>query len=110
MGDKAYLLIQNLRTIRPSKKLDHKKIGPFTIIAKPGPAIRRLQLPKDAKIHQVFNVFLLHLVSLDTPLQSTFRYEPEEENEFEIERILDENTSQYLVKWKEYDDSKNTWE
>ena len=42
MGDKIYLLIQNLRTTRPSKKLDHKKIGPFMIIAKPGPAIRKL--------------------------------------------------------------------
>ena len=42
MGDKAYLLIQNLRTTRPSKKLDYKKIEPFTIIAKPGPTIRKL--------------------------------------------------------------------
>ena len=85
VGDKAYLLTQNLRTTRPSKKLDHKKIGPFIIIAKPGPAIRKLQLPRDARIHPVFNVFLLHPANPDTPLQSIFRYEPEEENEFEVE-------------------------
>ena len=107
VGDKVYLLIQNLRTTRPSKKLDHKKIGPFVIIAKPGPAIRRLQLPKNAKIHLVFNIFLLHLVSPDTPLQSTFWYKPEKENEFEVKQILDENTSQYLVKWKKYDNNEN---
>ena len=93
MGDKAYLLIQNLRIIRPSKKLDHKKIGPFMIIAKPRPATRRLQLLKNAKIYLVFNVFLLYLANLDTPLQSTFQYEPKKENEFKVERILNENAS-----------------
>ena len=85
VGDKAYLLTQNFRTTRPSKKLDHKKIKPFMIIAKLEPAICRLQLLKNAKIHPMFNVFLFHLASPDTPLQSTFRYELEEENEFEIE-------------------------
>ena len=68
VGDKIYLLIQNLRTTRPSKKLDYKKIGPFIIIAKLGPAIRKLQLLKNAKVHLVFNVFLLHPASPDTPL------------------------------------------
>ena len=88
--------------------MDHKKIGPFIIIAKPGPAIRKLQLLKDAKIYLIFNVALLYLVNPDTPLQSIFWYEPEEENEFEVERILDENMSQYLIKWKGYNDNKNT--
>ena len=68
MGDKIYLLTQNLRITRPSKKLDHKKIEPFIIIIKPGLTIRKLQLPKNAKIHPVFNISLLYLVNLDTPL------------------------------------------
>ena len=83
--DKIYLSIQNLQTTRPSKKLDHKKIDPFIIITKPGPAICKLQLPKDAKIHLIFNVILLHLANPDIPLQLTFQYKPEEENEFEVE-------------------------
>ena len=41
-GDKTYLSIKNLRTTRPSKKLDHKKEGPFRIIGKPEPATREL--------------------------------------------------------------------
>ena len=102
-----YLLIQSLRITRSNKKLDHKKIKPFIIIIKLGPAIRKLQLPKNAKIYLVFNVFLLHLVNPDTPLQSTFQYKLKEENEFEVEWILDKNTSQYLVKWKGYNDNKN---
>ena len=77
------------------------------IIIKLGPAIRKLQLLKNAKIYLVFNVFLLHLANLDTPLQSIFRYEPKKENEFKVEWILNKNTSQYLVKWKNYDNSKN---
>ena len=30
-GDKIYLLTNNLRTKRPSKKLNYRKIGPFFI-------------------------------------------------------------------------------
>ena len=85
VGNKAYLLTQNFRITRPSKKLDHKKIGPFIIITKLGPAIHKLQLPKNAKIYLMFNVFLLHSANPDTPLQLIFRYKPEEENEFEVE-------------------------
>ena len=110
MGDKVYLLIKNLQTTRPSKKLNYKKIEPFVIITKPGPAIYKLQLLKNAKIHLIFNVLLFYPANPDTPLQSTFQYKPEEENEFEIKRILNENTSQYLVKWKKYNNSENTWE
>jgi hypothetical protein len=32
-GDKVYLLTKNLRTRRPTKKLDHVKVGPFFIQA-----------------------------------------------------------------------------
>ena len=66
MRDRAYLLIQNLRIIHLSKKLDHKKIGPFMIIMKLGPATRKLYLPENAKIHPMFNVSLLHLASSNT--------------------------------------------
>ena len=38
-----------------------------------------------------------------------FRYKLEEENEFEVKRILNKNMSQYLIKWKGYDDSENIW-
>ena len=93
VGDKAYLSTQNLQTTRPNKKLDYKKIGPFMIIAKLKPAIRKLQLPKNAKIHLIFNVSLFYPANPDTLLQSTFRYKPKKKNEFEVKRILDENTS-----------------
>ena len=91
--DKVYLLIKNLRTTRPSKKLNHKKIKLFIVIAKSKLAVRRLQLPKNTKVHSIFNVSLFYLINPDTPLQSTFWYKPEEENKFEVEQILDKNMS-----------------
>ena len=55
----------------------------------------------------------------DTPLQTTFHYETEEENEFEVEKLLafrpTESTrgtgrGEFLVKWLGYPEADNTWE
>jgi hypothetical protein len=52
----------------------------------------------------------------DTPLQRTWRYETEEEREFEVEKILDHRDyeqiklREFLVKWSGYDETENTWE
>jgi len=121
-GDKVYLLTKNLRTKRPSKGLDHVKVGPFLILSKHGATTYTLDLPKDAKIHPRFHVKLLEPADPDTPLQKTFRYEPEEETEYEVEALLDYREigredfrqekflQEWLVKWKGYPDSENTWE
>ena len=58
-GDPVYLLRKNIKTKRPSKKLDHTKLGPFKIKDKLGTVTYRLELPKDMKIHPVFHVALL---------------------------------------------------
>jgi hypothetical protein len=75
-----------------------------------GPVNYRLALPKDAKIHPVFHVSLLEPADPETPCQETFYYKEEEENEFEVEKILEQSGQNYLVKWKGYPDSENTWE
>jgi transposase InsO family protein len=113
-GDKVYLLTKNLRTTRPSKKLDHVKVGPFLISERISPVNYQLQLPQDAKIHPVFHISLLEPAHEETPLQNTFHYEVEEDNEYEVERIVDHrgtpNECEYLVKWKGYPETENTWE
>ena len=109
-GDKVYLLTKNMRTMRPSRKLDHVKGGPFLIKEARGPVNYELTLPPDAKVYPVFHVSLLEPADPNTPLQETFHYEPEEETEYEVERILDRRNQFYLVKWKGYDDSESTWE
>jgi hypothetical protein len=109
-GDKVYLLTKNLKTKRPSKKLDNIKVGPFLIKAVKGTVNYELELPKDAKIHSTFHISLLEPADPDTPLQETFHYEVEEEDTFEVETILQEKNGQYLIKWKGYPDSENSWE
>jgi transposase InsO family protein len=109
-GDRVYLLTKNLRTRRPSKKLDHVKVGPFLIEACRGPVNYKLRLPDDAKIHPVFHIKYLEPADPETPLQTTFYYETEEEDEFEVEKILAKRGTEYLVKWLGYPDSENTWE
>ena len=42
---------ENLRTNRPSKKLDHHRFGPFKIIRKVGKRAYRLRLPSTWRVH-----------------------------------------------------------
>ena len=109
-GDKVYLLTNNLTTRRPSKKLDHVKVGPFLVKEARGQVNYLLDLPADAKAHPVFHISLLEPADPRTPLQTIFRYKPEEEDNFEVEKILEQDGQRYLIKWKGYPDSENTWE
>jgi transposase InsO family protein len=115
-GDKVYLHTKNLRSKRPSKGLDHVKVGPFLISKRNGPVTYTLELPPDAKIHPRFHVSLLEPADQETPLQHTWRYETEEDNEFEVEDLRGYRTRkglrqiEWLVKWTGYPESDNTWE
>ena len=75
-GDKVYLLTKNLKTKRSSKKLDHIKVGLFLVDEQRGPLNYRLKLPTDAKVHPVFHISLLEPADPNTPLQTTFHFEP----------------------------------
>ena len=99
---------------RPSKGLDNTKVRLFLIKDQKGPVTYTLDLLSDAKVHSRFYVSLLEPADPLTPLQKTFHYELEEENEFEVERILDERyqegrrSTEFLIKWKGYPNTKNT--
>ena len=97
-GDKVYLLIKNIKSKRPSKKLDHVKVRPFLIKERRGPVNYKLDLPKDSKRHPVFHISLLELADPNTPLQETFQYQIEEKDEYEVEKILDQRGQKYLIK------------
>jgi hypothetical protein len=43
-------------------------------------------------------------------LQETFHQENFEDDVFEVEKILQQKGQQFLVKWKGYPSSDNTWE
>ena len=83
-----YLLTKNLKTRRGTKKLYYIKVGPFLVDEQRGKASYKLRLPKDARVHPVFHISLLEPADPTIPLQTTFHFEPQEEQEFEVERIL----------------------
>jgi len=97
-GDRVYLLTKNLKTRKPSKKLNHVKVELFLIKKAKGPVNYELDLPKDAKVFLVFHVSLLEPADPSTPIQDTFHYKPQEEVEFAVEEILEQRNQQYLIK------------
>ena len=112
-GEKVYLATRNLRTNRPSAKLDFKYEGPFKIEKQVSPVNYELRLPEGSRLHPVFHVSLLEPATNDTPIQDTIEVQAEEE-EYEVEKILDsewkERQIKYLVKWKNYPNAENSWE
>ena len=58
VSNKVWLLTKNIKTKKPSKKLDHKMIGPYKI-KKLISLSCQLDLPTSMKIHDVFNPNLL---------------------------------------------------
>jgi hypothetical protein len=112
VGDIVWLNSRNLRTTRPSKKLDHKNLGPFRVSEKVNSRAYRLDLPTSMRIHNVFHVSLLH-PAVDDPFpgQKEIPPPPEvierdeiSEEEYEVEAIQDTRRKgadiEYLVKFK----------
>jgi len=60
-GDMGWLLPRNIRTTRPCRKLNYKKIGPFKILARIGTRAYKLDLPASRGIHNTFHISLLEL-------------------------------------------------
>lgn len=115
-GDWVWLDARNITTRRPSKKLDHRRLGPYEVLETVGPNAARLRLPDTVRLHPVFHVSLLEHAASD-PLPGQQSPPPpavivDGEEEWEVERVLDSrlyyNRLQYLVKWKGYD--APTWQ
>ena len=114
-GDLVWLLRKNIRTQRPSSKLDSKKLGPFPVSKKISSHAYRLALPPSMRIHPVFHVSLLEPHATD-PLPGQSNPPPPPvivggNEEWWVEEILDVRARgplRYLVKW--VDDPQPTWE
>ena len=66
--DKIYLLTKNLKTSRPNKKLNHKKVGPFCIKKRISNINYRLKLPEGTRIYLIFYISLLEPAHPETPV------------------------------------------
>ena len=120
-GERVWLSTENLKLQRPTRKFDHRFIGPFKIIKFIPPHQYQLDLPSHLRIHDTFNVKLLeryventipHRVPPPPP-----PIEVEGDMEYEIEEVLDirkdnrrKNPWQYLIKWVGYGPEHNSWE
>jgi hypothetical protein len=116
VGDKVWLNAQNIATQRPSRKLDHRRIGPYEIIKVVSPYAYKLQFPASIKYHPVQHVSLLDPFD-DDPLPGQHNPPPppvivDDNEEWHVEEILDSRLYrrrlQYLVKWIGFD--RPDWE
>ena len=64
-GDRVWLDARNIKTRRPSVKLDHRRLGPYEVIESVGTSAVRLRLPNTVLIHPVFHVSLLEHAAND---------------------------------------------
>lgn len=65
VNDSVWLLNRNIRTLRPSLKLDHKRLGPFKIVKQINSVTFELELPPSYRIHNAFHVSLFEPVSAE---------------------------------------------
>jgi len=116
-GDQVWLEGCNL-TIAGNRKLSPKRYGPFTVSQKISPVAMQLALPSSMKIHNVFHTDLLLPYKETEQYGMPFTQPPpiiNSKEEYEIENILDarhygrRQKLQYLVHWKGYPHSDNSW-
>ncbi|KAJ9523672.1 hypothetical protein QJQ45_020105 [Haematococcus lacustris] len=119
VGDRVLLSTMNLRNmVGKARKLLPRYVGPFRIEAHVGEDAVKLTLPSAmSRIHPVFHVSLLR------PYEGNFGRLPptelgwlDDSPQYEVERIVSHRhvragkAKEFLVKWKGYEDSDNTWE
>lgn len=117
VGDKVWLSTAHLITKLPSKKLSPKCYSPFTIDQVLSPITYHLKLLKHWKVHPTFHAseltpfteMLVHGPNCSEPPPDLI----DGEEEHEIDTILthkgQKGRVKYLVSWKGYPSSDNTW-
>jgi len=119
-GEKVWLEGKNLRTLHPTMKLRPRRFSPFKVTKVLGPTMYQLDLPPMWKIHNTFHGALLspyqeteeHGANFMEPLPELIEGEPK----YKVERILGSRwyrprrKLQFLVQWKGYAPTHNSWE
>jgi Chromo (CHRromatin Organisation MOdifier) domain len=108
----------NLNLPYLTKKLAPRQFRPFKVVAKISNVAYQLELPPTWKIHNSFHASLLtpykemekHGLDFLDPPPDIIKGKPE----WEVEQILDhqhiQNKTQYLIWWKDYLPTYDSWE
>jgi len=118
VGDLVMLSGRNIKTCRPSRKMDHKNHGPFQIEKIISPLAVRLTLPRKWKVHNVFHVALLkpywtseHRAPPDPSKVLREADDIEQSEEYDVEEVMSSRKHGrrvlYLVKWLDYPERKD---
>jgi len=93
-----YLFTKNLKIRRLSKKLNHVKVESFLVKKAKRSVNYELDLFKNARVFLVFHILLLKSANSITSLQNTFYFHSQKEEQYEIEKILQQEGQKYLIK------------
>ena len=116
-GDKVYLDASDIQTTQPSKKLSHRRLGPFPMVKKVGNGTYWLRLPTlMSRLHPIFNVVKLTLAPMDPHPRSSPDPAPTSWNHRQRRRMgcrrnrMINRKLKYLIKWEGYGIEHNSWE
>ena len=122
VGDLVILSGRNIKTRRPTRKLDHKNHGPFQIEKIISPLAVRLTLSRKWKIHNTFHVSLLepyrtseHRAPPDPSKVLREADDIEQSEEYDVEEVMssiergrgNKKRILYLVRWLDYPERKD---
>ena len=122
VGQKVLVKGDEINTSRLSKKLEHRRFGPFEILKQTGPANFELKLYKPFNwLHNNFHAdHPIHFHETDNPHclkeppPPVFLDEDDSEPEYEVNHISKSRNhpegAKYLVHWEGYSDKEATWE
>jgi len=119
VGDRVWLSAKHFRTTRPSKKLDNKRAGPYTVSKIINQNAYKLDLTKTMRNHNVFHISQLDRYTppfVGQPLSEPLPKIVDElgVEEWEVDRILDSKRRyrklHYLVQWAGYSHIRTSWE
>ncbi|QRW08798.1 Transposon Ty3-G Gag-Pol polyprotein [Ceratobasidium sp. AG-Ba] len=118
IGDKVWLVGQNITTRRPSKKLDNKKLGPFVISKDLFTCLSPRTPENHADIQCIPHQPSRTLHRRQRLSQTSARPPPivteEGEEEYEVDHVVAweqrKNGLYYQVRWKGYDPIEDTME